>query len=296
MVSALAQRSIRFFESLVPLSTTHPRFLIGSLINCFSIVPNRFYATLNNPALNDREIRKFLDTTRIDVVPALSASLVFYLTRNDSLYQSLKICLFQSEAVSKVALPFLDKIAASIPAPLKQSRIVFLAPVIVKCFQIAIVKFDLEKNHSIFSTLYTGADQFAKGLGFLWNLRFSILSVGMSDNPTILLIKETVLLVINKQIMPLVEQKMFEYENSCYFPIVEMMPNSLFKFLPHPWNKSPVFNWALGSGLTNIYDALIGSSYDLQSLKNLYKGASENDIEYARIYGKIDSYMASQIP
>ena len=303
MVSGVGQLSNRFIklaESQLPLSTIYPRFLVGAFFN--AIVPNRFYATLNNPGLKDKGTKQFLEkileTRRINYLPALVTSLQFYSIRNDSFYDSLKICLSQSETVSRVALPFIDKITASIPAPLKRSEILIFAPLIIKCTQIYIAKFHPKKENPILSTLSTGADKVSRGLDFLLSLRISILSAGMSGYPFTLLIQETVMVVIEKLITPLIERKMFQYDFVDQFGIIKLIPRTLMCYspLPHPWNQSTIFNSALNSGLENMYDTLFGSSYDLTTLKNLYRGSTEKDIYKARIDEKIDTFLERQIP
>ncbi|MBP7074620.1 MAG: hypothetical protein KBA81_04470 [Rhabdochlamydiaceae bacterium] len=297
MLGAVGQSSISRVNLDENSNLNKYRFLIGGLLNdLFPTVSKRLYATLNNPQLKDEKVREFLELQKLNIRPLLSASFVFFITRNDSLQKSLKICLSQSETVSKIALPFLDKIAASIPAPLKQSQIVFLAPVIVKCFQIALAKVDPKKKNPILSTLSTGADKAARGLGFLWNLRFSILSIGRSAQPSVTLIIQIATVIFDKKIVPIAEKKIYEFGYRGDIPYGKAVSTLVQLPLLLFWNFSTVFNSALHSGLTNMYDDLFGSSYDLSYLKRLYQGALADSIKHALIHEKIDKYLASRIP
>ncbi len=116
-----------------------------------------------------------------DLITKVVAATAFYFTRNLSFYDSMTNLLAHSEKVSKVAQPILDK-AASLPIPylLQATRVIAFAPVIIKLIHIQLISKDPKGENKALNLLKTGADKTAQGLEVLWNLRFSLLCLGIS--------------------------------------------------------------------------------------------------------------------
>ncbi len=119
------------------------------------------------------------------LITKVTAAAAFYFTRNLSFYDSMTNLLAHSETVSKVAQPILDK-AASLPIPylLQATRVIAFAPVILKLIHMQLILADPFINprgeNKALEMLKTGADKTAQGLEALWNLRFSLLCLGIS--------------------------------------------------------------------------------------------------------------------
>ncbi len=118
-----------------------------------------------------------------DLVRKVIASAAFYATSQYSLYATLTTLFSQSQRVSQVAQPHLDKIASlPIPRLLKATQVIAFAPVVIKLIQMALIYVDPNGKNSSLNTLKKTADQAGRGLECLLHLRLSLISLGVSEN------------------------------------------------------------------------------------------------------------------
>jgi hypothetical protein len=118
-----------------------------------------------------------------DLVRKVIASAAFYATSQYSLYATLSTLFSQSQRVSQVAQPHLDKIASlPIPRLLKATQVIAFAPVVIKLIQMALIYVDPNGKNSSLNTFKKTADQAGRGLECLLHLRLSLISLGVSEN------------------------------------------------------------------------------------------------------------------
>jgi len=118
-----------------------------------------------------------------DLICKVITSAAFYATSQYSLYATLTMLLSQSQRVSKIAQPHLDKMASlPIPRLLKAAEVIAFAPVVIKLIHMALIYVDPKGEKSSLNVLKKTADKAGQGFECLLHLRFSLISLGVSKN------------------------------------------------------------------------------------------------------------------
>ncbi len=143
--------------------------------------------TIGDPALvkeaENAPSRVLLTSQLHDLICKVIVSAGFYATSHISFYATLTHLLSHSQKVSKVAQPLLDRLASlPIPHPLQSARVIAFAPVALKLLHMAFLAIDPKGENSVMELFKRGSDKTGQALEFLWCLRFSLISLGISKN------------------------------------------------------------------------------------------------------------------
>ncbi len=128
-------------------------------------------------------IHFLMQSQLFDLVRKVVTSAAFFATSQYSLHATLTTLLSQSQKVSKIAQPHLDKMASlPIPRLLKATQVIAFAPVVIKLIHMALIYVDPKGEKSSLNVLKKTADKAGRGLECLLHLRFSLISLGVSKN------------------------------------------------------------------------------------------------------------------
>ncbi len=185
-------RQILFLLPLLHFQPGQDRGRYGTTIaslgvqNRFSEIDNPFIDWMKRgvgPELLKNPVIPLMYSQLYDLVCKVIVSTAFYITSQVSLYAALTTLLSQSQRVSKVAQPYLDGIASlPIPRPLKAVRVIVFAPIIIKLIHMALIYADPKGENRPLNILKKTADKTGQALECLFNLRLTLISLGLSKN------------------------------------------------------------------------------------------------------------------
>lgn len=308
-----------FIQQATDRNRTTATYAALGLQERLSEVDNPFIMWMErmNPALAEdsaiNPARALVLSQMHDLICKVIVSAGFYATSHISLYATLTHLFSHSQKVAKVAQPLLDRFASiPVPRPLQSASVIAFAPVIVKLLHMALLAVDPKGENNVLELFKRGAEKVGKTLEFLWCLRFSLISLGISKN----LYQSVASTLFSQALTHFVTNPQLQFAVKAPFLILNQTKGkepTEFEYLAHLLVGTDSFWPTQGFtlGLQGMWSAFFASSEpcDVATLEDLHKqiagGVSpaeiakvrqlRNDIKQSVQQGKISESWAQAL-